>query len=188
MSYVSVVPELVTAAAADLETIGSTLDAARITAVPATLAVAPAAADEVSLAIAQLFSEHAQDYQAVARDAAAYQNQFVQNLRAAPAAYTAAEELIASLVRGLDAEVRYYATAGIALSDMIMLTPVQLLAFIAFSLFWPLLPLLPLLKFSQIWTLFTEVISRQPISYPYVESSLALAIIRAIIPGFSPTA
>jgi hypothetical protein len=66
MSYVIAAPEIMTAAATDLATIGSTLDAAHRAAGPTTLAVAPAAADEVSVSIAHLFSQHAQDYQAVA--------------------------------------------------------------------------------------------------------------------------
>jgi hypothetical protein len=67
VSQVRVAPEVMTAAAADLETIGSTLDAAHLPAAPATLSVAPAAADEVSASIARAFSGHAQDYYAGAR-------------------------------------------------------------------------------------------------------------------------
>ena len=65
MSHVSVAPDMVTAAAADLRSIGSTLDAAHLATARATLAVAPAAADEVSASVAHLFSGHAQDYYAV---------------------------------------------------------------------------------------------------------------------------
>jgi hypothetical protein len=188
MAYVIATPDLMTAGAADLETIASTVEAAHLAAAPATVAVAPAAADEVSAGIAHLFSEHAQDYYARAWDAAASQGQFVRNLTASAASYASAEDIIATLLRGLDAEARYYTTAGIALSDMILLSPVQLLLVAAFPLFWPLLLLFPFLKLSQILMLLTEVIARQPISYPYVESSIALAVIRAIFPGFTPTA
>lgn len=185
MAYVIATPDLMTAGAADLETIASTVEAAHLAAAPPTVAVAPAAADEVSAGIAHLFSQHAQDYYAQARAATASQEEFVRNLTASAASYASADDVIAFLLRGLDAEVRYYTAAGIALSDMILLTPVQLLVV---SFIPPLLFLFPLLKLQQIATLLTEVISRQPISYPYIEGSLTLEIIRAFIPGFFPTA
>ncbi|OBI94394.1 hypothetical protein A5660_12165 [Mycobacterium alsense] len=147
--------------------------------------MAPAAADEVSTAIASLFSQQAQDYYAQARQLAASQEQFARNLTASAASYASTDDVIAFLLRGLDAEVRYYTTAGLAFGDMILLTPAQLLIF---ALFPPLFLLYPLLKFAQVSTLLTEVISRQPISYPYIEGSVTLGIIRAFIPGFFPTA
>ncbi len=72
MSAVIAVPELMAGAATDLASIGSTLNAAHLTAAPPTLAVLPAAADEVSTAVAHLFSQHAQDYQALAGQATAF--------------------------------------------------------------------------------------------------------------------
>jgi hypothetical protein len=68
-------------AATDLATIGSTLGAAHTQAAAPTLAVMPAAADEVSAGVAQLFSQHAQDYHALAGKAAVFHEQFVQNLK-----------------------------------------------------------------------------------------------------------
>jgi PE family len=106
MSYVIAAPDMMTAAAAELATIGSTLDEAHSAAAPATLAVAPPAADEVSMAIATIFSGHAQEYQAVARQAAASQRQFVQNLSTSATAYTGIEDAIVSLLQGLDTGVR----------------------------------------------------------------------------------
>lgn len=188
MSYVSVMPEFMTTAAADLATIGSAIDEANLAAGPSILSIAPAAADEVSVGIAQLFSEHAQNYHAVAREAAAFQENFVQNLVASTGSYAESEYAIVSLLRALDAEVGYYTTAANALTNMIISYPVAVLGFSVFPLFWPLLPLLPFLFLAQISTLFTEVISRQPISYPFVESPLVTlaiynAIFRAIIFG-----
>ncbi|ORB59556.1 PE family protein, partial [Mycobacterium shinjukuense] len=55
MSFVSVVPELVVATAADLASIGSALDAANAAAAAETTGVLAAGADEVSAAIAALF-------------------------------------------------------------------------------------------------------------------------------------
>jgi hypothetical protein len=62
MSSVIATPELIRAAATDMGTIGSTLSEAHTAAVASTVTVVPAAADEVSAGIAQLFSGYAQDY------------------------------------------------------------------------------------------------------------------------------
>ena len=67
MSYVIADPEMMTAAATDLASIGSNVSAAHMTAVARTVAVIPAAADEVSARIAHLFSQHAANYQAMGR-------------------------------------------------------------------------------------------------------------------------
>jgi PE family len=93
---------MMTAATADLATIGAMLDDAHAAAAPATVAVAPAAADEVSATIAHLFSEHGEAYQTVARGAAAFQEQFGQNLRASAMAYTGIEDVIASFLTPFD--------------------------------------------------------------------------------------
>jgi triacylglycerol lipase len=56
MSSVIAVPELITTAATDLANIGSTLSGAHTAAAASTVTVLPAAEDEVSVAIADLFS------------------------------------------------------------------------------------------------------------------------------------
>ena len=61
MSAVIAAPQLMEAAATDLSAIGSTLDAAHILAAAPTISVLPAAADEVSAGIADLFSGYARD-------------------------------------------------------------------------------------------------------------------------------
>src|SRR5215469_11142023 len=101
MSFVIAAPEMMTAAAADLDTIGSTLSAAHEAAAPSTLAVIPAAADEVSVRIAHLFSQHARDYQALAGHAAASQNHFVHSLKASAASYASAEAANTALLQPL---------------------------------------------------------------------------------------
>jgi PE family len=111
MAYVIAAPEMMETASTDLATIGSTLNAAHMAAAAPTVAVMPAAADEVSASIAQLFSQHAQDYQASARQAAAFQDQFAQNLKTSAASYTSIEDAIASLLQGLKASVRSFGTA-----------------------------------------------------------------------------
>ncbi|MGO9385809.1 MAG: PE family protein [Mycobacterium sp.] len=96
MSYVIAAPEMMTAAATDVATIGSNLSAAHMVAAAPTVAVLPAAADEVSASIAQLFSQFGQDYQAMAAQVAAFEEQFVQTLNAAAVTYAAIEAFIAA--------------------------------------------------------------------------------------------
>ncbi|OBI41148.1 PE family protein [Mycobacterium sp. E796] len=91
MSYVLAAPEMMAAAAADVAAVGSTLSAAHLAAVAPTVAVLPAAADEVSAGIAQVFSRAAQEYHALAGKAAAFGQQFVQHLNASAGSYLAAE-------------------------------------------------------------------------------------------------
>ena len=78
MSYVMAAPEMMAAAATDVAAVGSTLSAAHMAAAP-TVAVIRAAADEVSGSIAHLFSGYGQDYQALAGQAAAFHEQFMQH-------------------------------------------------------------------------------------------------------------
>jgi hypothetical protein len=91
MSYVIAAPEMIASAASDVANIGSTLNAANAAAVAPTVAVLPAAADEVSASIANLFSAHAADYQALASRAAAFHEQFMQHLTAGAGSYVGAD-------------------------------------------------------------------------------------------------
>lgn len=88
-----------TAAASDLATIGSTLSAAHAAAAPSTGTLLPAAADEISATIAQVFSEYAQDYQGLASRAAGLHQQFVDNLMASAGAYGTTEAAGAAALR-----------------------------------------------------------------------------------------
>jgi hypothetical protein len=99
MSYVTAAPEVIASAATDLAAIGSNLSAAHVAAAAPTLAVPPAAADEVSVSIANFFSRHAAHYQAQAGQAAASQEQFVQQLTASAGSYAAAEAANAALLQ-----------------------------------------------------------------------------------------
>ncbi|GAB2996003.1 PE family protein [Mycobacterium bourgelatii] len=168
MPYVIASPDSMTAAAAQLMSIGSTLEDVHRLAFPSILAVAPAAADEVSAGIAQLLSKHGQDYQLMAKDAAIYQEGFVQNLRANAEAYAGIEELIAYLMQGLNAELSYYDTARMALGQVLTLSALQVLAFTLIPFFWPLAPLAPFLILNQPLTFVFDVLFRQPITYPYM--------------------
>jgi PE family len=93
MSYVIADPALMTSAASDLARIGSNVSAAHLVAAARTVGVIPAAADEVSAGIAHLFSQHVQDYQALAAQASAFHGQFVQHLTASAASYANTEAL-----------------------------------------------------------------------------------------------
>jgi hypothetical protein len=99
MSQVVAEPELMKTAAADLSTIGSTLNAVHLAAAAPTLAVLPAAADEVSASVAHLFSDYGQDYQKLAGQAAVFHDQFVQRLTASANAYASAEAVNAKLLQ-----------------------------------------------------------------------------------------
>jgi PE family len=91
MSYVMAAPGMLAAAATDVAAVGSTVSAAHMAAAPPTIAVIPAAADEVSAGIAHLFSRCGQDYHALAGQAAAFNEQFVQHLNSSAGSYAAAE-------------------------------------------------------------------------------------------------
>jgi hypothetical protein len=96
MSIVIAAPELINTAATDLANIGSHLSEAHMAAAASTTGVIPAAADEVSAGIAHLFSRYAGGYQALAGRAAAFHQQFMQNLTASARSYASAEAANAS--------------------------------------------------------------------------------------------
>ncbi len=107
MPYVIAAPEPMAAAAADLATIGSSLKVAYAEAAAPTVALVPAAADEVSATVAQLFSRHAEGYQALAGHAAAFHEHFSRNMTASAHSYASAEAANASALR-----TPTHATAG----------------------------------------------------------------------------
>ena len=87
MSYLLTTPGGLQAAASDVAGIGSSLSEAHAAAAAPTSALIAAAEDEVSAAIASLFSSHAQQYQALSAQAAAFHAEFVQALNGAGGAY-----------------------------------------------------------------------------------------------------
>src|SRR6516162_10093614 len=91
MSFVIAAPEFVTAAASDLASLGSTISSANAAAAIPTTGVLAAAEDEVSAAIAALFSAHGQGFQALSAQAAAFHDQFVRTLTAGAGSYVSAE-------------------------------------------------------------------------------------------------
>ncbi len=83
MSFVVVAPDAIRAAATELAGIGSTLSVVNAASSAQTTAIAAAAGDEVSAAIALLFSSHGQRFQALMAQAAAFHRQSVQAMRPA---------------------------------------------------------------------------------------------------------
>lgn len=91
MSFVIAQPEMIAAAAGELASIRSAINAANAAAAAQTTGVMSAAADEVSTAVAALFSSHAQAYQAASAQAAAFHAQVVRTLTVDAGAYASAE-------------------------------------------------------------------------------------------------
>lgn len=91
VSLLVVAPEWLTSAAAEVESIGSSLAAAHLAAALPTGGIAAAAADEVSRAVAALFASYGQEYQALGARAGAFGEQFVRALSSAAGSYGAAE-------------------------------------------------------------------------------------------------
>ncbi|GFP51693.1 hypothetical protein MKANGN_55710 [Mycobacterium kansasii] len=105
MPFVVAAPEMLAVAATDLAGIGSALSAANAAVVASTTGVVAAGADEVSAAVASLFSEHGQAYQVLCARAAVFHEQFVQVLTGAGGAYAGAEGANASPLQTLGQDV-----------------------------------------------------------------------------------
>jgi hypothetical protein len=105
MSFVIAAPEMVAAAASEVAGIGSLLNAAHEAAATSIEGVAAAAGDEISAAIASLFSTHAQDYRAISGYAAAFHAQFVRALTSAGDAYAVADAAKAATLQIVEHDV-----------------------------------------------------------------------------------
>jgi hypothetical protein len=106
---------MLAAAAADVAAVGSTVSAAHMAAAAPTVAVLPAAADEVSAGVAQVFSRAAQEFQGLAGQAVAFNQTFVQHLTAGAGSYAAAEAANAASLQPLTASA---GSAASAISDL----------------------------------------------------------------------
>jgi PE family len=91
MTFVTTQPEMLTAAASQLQGIGAVMTAQNAAAAAPTTGVVPAAADEVSALTATQFGAHAAMYQAVSAQAAAVHEMFVGTLGASAGSYAATE-------------------------------------------------------------------------------------------------
>jgi hypothetical protein len=91
MSFVNIVPEMLSAAAANLQSIGSAVSARNAAALAPTIGLVPAAADEVSALTAMQFATHAQMYQTVSAQATSMHQMFVSILAASAGSYATTE-------------------------------------------------------------------------------------------------
>jgi hypothetical protein len=91
MSFVTTQPQMLSAAAGNLQDIGSAVSAGNAAAAAPTTGVVPAAADEVSALTAAQFAAHAQMYQDFSAQAAAIHEQFVATLATSAGSYLATE-------------------------------------------------------------------------------------------------
>jgi PE family len=91
MSFMNAQPAELTAAAENLQGIGSILAAQNVAAAAPTTSVLPAAADEVSALTAAQFATHAAMYQAISAQAAAIHDMFVNTLGVSAGSYAATE-------------------------------------------------------------------------------------------------
>ncbi|WP_373146175.1 PE family protein, partial [Mycobacterium marinum] len=101
MAFVLVAPEMVTAAASDLANIGSAINTANTAVAAPTAELLAAGTDEVSEAIASLFSGHALDYQSLGARMTAFHDQFVAALTAGGGLYSSAEAAAATPLQDL---------------------------------------------------------------------------------------
>ena len=105
MTFLIAAPATVAATATELAGIGSALSVAHAAAAIPTTALLPAAGDEVSGAIASLFSGYAKVYQSLNAQAATFHQRFVQALDGAGNSYAAAEAANASPLQTLEQDV-----------------------------------------------------------------------------------
>ena len=91
MSFVTTQPEMLAAAVAHLQSIGSAMSVQNAAAAAPITGVVPAAADEVSALTAARFALHAQMYQEVSAQAAAIHQMFATTLGTSAGSYAATE-------------------------------------------------------------------------------------------------
>jgi hypothetical protein len=91
MAYVLTQPQVLATAAADVVAIGTTLDQAAVAVAGRTTGVAAAAADEVSEAVAKLFSAYGQQWRALLGGAAAFHGEFARALASSGNAYASTD-------------------------------------------------------------------------------------------------
>jgi hypothetical protein len=91
MSFVTILPEVLTVAAGNLQGIGSAMAAQNAVAAAPTIGVAPPGGDAVSALTAAQFAMHASMYQAVSAQAACVHEMFVNTMGTSAGSYAATE-------------------------------------------------------------------------------------------------
>ncbi|WP_459758480.1 PE family protein, partial [Mycobacterium riyadhense] len=101
MTFLIATPDVMASAATDLASIGSTISGANLAAAVPTTNMLATAGDEVSAAVAELFTSYARAYQALGIQAEAFHQQFVRALDASVGSYASAEAANASPLQEL---------------------------------------------------------------------------------------
>ena len=114
MAFVLAAPQALTDAASNVADIGSSLNAATNSAAEQTISLPAAAADEVSAAVAELFSSHGQEFQHLSAAAANFHDKFTQALAAGADTYKTAEVNAAQSLAGSGAIAQPAAAAPAA--------------------------------------------------------------------------
>lgn len=91
MTFVTTQPEILGAAAGNLQATGSAVHAVNAAVSGPTTELIPAAADQVSAMTAAQFATHAQMYQSISAQAASIHEQFVASLRTSADSYAITE-------------------------------------------------------------------------------------------------
>ena len=102
MSFLTTIPQELLSAAAQLEGIGTSLTAHNAGAAAPTTAIAPAAADPVSILQSGIFSSYGTLYQQLAAEAQAIQQQFTSTLGLSSGTYSATEASNAAAAAATD--------------------------------------------------------------------------------------
>lgn len=100
MAFLTTVPELLLAAAGQLQAIGSAVTAANSMAALSITGVVPAAADDVSVMTAAAFAGYGQQYQALSAEASMIHEHFVKALGLSADSYSATEAANATQAAG----------------------------------------------------------------------------------------
>ncbi|OBK18594.1 PPE family protein, SVP subgroup [Mycobacterium asiaticum] len=127
MSFLTAVPQELAAAAAQLGAIGSALAAENAGAAAPTTAIAPAAADQVSIIQSGIFTAYGALYQQLAAEAQAIQEQFVQTLGLSSGTYEASESANAAAATLADGASAAATAPGAASPVTDFLTQVEIL-------------------------------------------------------------
>jgi len=122
VSFVSVTPQTVAAAADKLESIGSALSAANAVAAVPTTGMTAMAADDVSVAVQSMLATYAQGYQALGAQAAAFHSWFAQAVSGGAVAYAevelaSARQMLSAVPAGIAQAVG--ADAAVARGDLV---------------------------------------------------------------------
>jgi hypothetical protein len=131
MSFVTVVTDAAAEAAKTLEGIGAGVSAATAAAAAPTAGLAAAAQDEVSTAIASLYGNYGQEFQALSAQAQAFYDRFVGTLGASMGQYVSAEAANAQqfMLNAVSAPAQAAAALPAASSSLLSILPAAAVSF-----------------------------------------------------------